>query len=318
MGLNAISGRIVAIGEVMLELSGPDSEAKRLAWAGDTANTAVYLARMGVQTSYLTALGLDPYSDTIKSGLEAEGVDTRFVLRHPDRLPGLYAISTTATGERTFHYWRSQSAARDFFNLDGASPALASAASTSLLYLTGITLSIFSAEERARLVKLAATVRANGGHVAFDPNYRARGWNSPSEARTAIDSLAPHISMVLPSREDEDELFGVATTEQHIERWQTAGVDEIVLKCGAGGVFVVEDTGRMQHVPVEKLAPVIDTTGAGDSFNAAYIAARLAGASRTGGAVAGNRLASIVVGHRGSLIPRNVMREFDKFVPRSL
>lgn len=318
MGLIATSGRVVAIGEVMLELSGPEPEVKRLAWAGDTANTAVYLARMGVRTSYLTALGQDPYSDTIKAGLEDEGIETCFVLRHPDRLPGLYAISTTQAGERTFYYWRGQSAARDVFKLDGADKALTHAASASVLYLSGITLSIFSAEERARLVDLAATVRSNGGQVAFDPNYRAKGWNNPAEARRAIEHLAPHLSAVLPTRQDEDELFGAATTEQHIDRWRDAGIDEVVLKCGAEGAVVTRDDGSLQHVPVETGMPVIDTSGAGDSFNAAYIAARLAGTDRIGAAVAGNRLASVVIGHRGSILPPHAMPGKNESVPKSL
>ena len=318
MSLIATSGRVVAIGEVMLELSGPDREAMRLAWAGDTANTAVYLARKGVQTSYLTALGQDPYSETIKAGLEDEGVDTRFVLRHPDRLPGLYSISTTAAGERTFHYWRGQSAARHFFKLDGANDAFAEAASASLLYLTGITLSIFSAEERARLVDLASTIRSNGGHVAFDPNYRAKGWNSAADARREIESLAPHISAILPTREDDDDLFGPASIEQHIKRWQAAGIDEVVLKCGAEGAWVASPDGDLRHVPAESGRPVIDTSGAGDSFNAAYIAARLAGAAPAAAAAAGNYLASFVIGHRGSVLPRHAMPGNGQSAPKTL
>ncbi|MGB3627256.1 MAG: sugar kinase [Henriciella sp.] len=318
MGLVDISGPVVAIGEVMLELSGPEPDNKRLAWAGDTANTLVYLSRLGAQTSYLTALGRDPYSEMIEKGLDGEGIDTGFVLRHPSRLPGLYTITTAASGERSFHYWRGQSAARAFFELEESAGALLHAASAGVLYLTGVTLSIFTSAERAQLIDRARRVRANGGHVAFDPNYRETGWESANIARQAVEAIAPHVSLALPTRDDEDKLFGTLAEAEHIQRWLDAGADEVALKCGADGAVVASRESEPATIPAESPAAVVDTTGAGDSFNAAYLAARLGGASPSDAAAAGNRLAALVIGYRGSIIPAECMAQSDMGLSKSL
>src|SRR5690606_32444569 len=111
--------RVVACGEAMLELS-PDSDRWQLGYGGDTLNTAIHLARAGIETAYLTALGSDPLSSGLKDRWTAEGLDCSLVLTHPGRNTGLYAITTDARGERSFTYWRSDSAAREMFATDGA------------------------------------------------------------------------------------------------------------------------------------------------------------------------------------------------------
>src|SRR5437764_3431151 len=108
---------IVSIGEVMIELTrGPDAR-YGLSFGGDTFNTAVYLARAGIDVAYATALGDDPYSDGIAALASAEGVGTDTIVRVPGRMPGLYLIETDPSGERRFYYWRDNSPARDLFEL---------------------------------------------------------------------------------------------------------------------------------------------------------------------------------------------------------
>ncbi|MEZ5998997.1 MAG: sugar kinase [Hyphomonas sp.] len=292
--------RIAIFGEVMLELSGKDRTAMRLGYGGDTLNTAVYLARLGHRPAYITALGRDPYSDEMVRAFEGEGIETRYNLRHPDRMPGLYAIETDDTGERSFHYWRGQSAARDFFHVEGADAAMEEAAQADLFYFSGISLSILDVVGRNRLLELAATVRANGGAVAFDPNFRPKGWPEPDAARRLFRALAPSVSFLLATDSDEDALFGCAHAEEHLARWLDWGVGEAVLKAGAQGA-VLPSCGR---IPAARPARLIDTTGAGDSFNAAWLDARLRGASPAEAARAGNLLAAEVIGFPGAIMPR--------------
>lgn len=299
--------QVVAIGEPMLELRAADAGLMRLAAGGDALNTAIYLARLGVRTHLLTALGEDPYSDEMIADWTDEGLDSGLILRHPTRLPGLYAIRTDARGERRFFYWRGQSAARALFDLPGTADALARAETADWLYLSGITLSIFGPDDRARLIALAGRVRANGGAVAFDPNYRPADWAKPEEARSAFAAIAPLVTLALPTIEDEDRLFGPLLPEEHAERWRNYGCAEVVLKCGADGCLVLrKDEPLLLCPPVAPIEP-LDTTGAGDSFNAAYLAGRLAGLSPAHAAAHGNRLAGIVIQHRGAILPRAVM-----------
>lgn len=294
----------------MLELSRTDSAGDSrfgtgwtLGLGGDTWNTAVHLQRLGFPVRYLTALGSDPFSADMLAAWQAEGLDTRLVLRHARHLPGLYTIHTAADGERSFSYWRSRSAVRSLFELPGIEEAIATAATTGLLYLSGITLSLFGPAERRRLNQLAADVRARGGVVAFDPNYRPAGWDDAATARAAIQALAPQVSIVLPTLEDEQKLFDDGTVASVIGRWSGFGVREVIVKRGAAGSVVASGTSRVE-VPAVAVDRVIDTTGAGDAFNAGYLAARSRGSEPREAAQAAARLAARVIQHRGAIVPK--------------
>lgn len=298
---------VAIIGEAMLELSHPSGDDARLGFGGDTLNTAVYLARLGVTPDFITALGTDPYSEKLIDQWQREGVRTTHVLCHPARLPGLYAIRTDPQGERSFYYWRSESAARAFFGLPGHETALAAAAEADWLYLTGITLSIFTPPERAVLAKTAAAVRAGGGEVVFDPNYRPRGWQSREAARAALADFAAHVSLVLPTLEDEIALHGEMPGEAHAERWLALGVQTVVKKSGPEGASIYRRGAEPVEIPVAGAVAPVDTTGAGDSFNAALIAGLIAGHPIEAAAAQANRLAGEVIRHSGAIIPRAAM-----------
>ncbi len=171
---------MIVIGECMLELT-RDEDRWRLGYAGDTFNTAVYLSRLGVPTAYMTALGADTFSEDMRAQWQADGLDTSLVLTDHARLPGLYAVRNDASGERHFYYWRENSAARRLFTLPGIEVAVTRACAARQLYLSGITLSLFTQTEREQLYEIAAAVRAGQGQVIFDSNYRPSGW-ATSEA----------------------------------------------------------------------------------------------------------------------------------------
>ncbi len=289
---------IVAVGECMLELM-REGDHWRLSHSGDTFNTALYLTRLGLPVAFLTALGDDPFSAEMLAAWRTEGLDTELVLTGAGRLCGLYAIQTDAVGERSFHYWRAQSAARELLRLPGSAEALARAEAASLLYLSGITLSLFDAADLNRLADAARRVLDRGGEVAFDPNYRARGWASADAARKAIEALAPQVSIALPTFEDEAALHGDTHPRQTLVRWREAGAREVVVKLGAAGCLL--DDGRV-IAPTAALSPV-DTTAAGDAFNAAYLAARRRGWTQPAAAAFANRLAGRVILHRGAILP---------------
>lgn len=287
----------------MLELSGGIGRPARLAFGGDTLNTAVYLARLGFEPAYLTALGDDPYSDELLERWRAEGVRTDLVARCAGRLPGLYAIRTDERGERRFFYWRSASAARALLSLPVCDGLLAAAAGADLLYLSGITLSLFEPRERVRLHALAERVRARGGDVAFDPNFRPACWPSLGDARDAVEALAPLVSLALPTLQDEAALWGDATPEAAAARWRRWGAREVAVKLGAEGAYIVAEAA-CARVPAAAGVDVVDSTGAGDAFNAGYLAMRLRDAPAAEAARFAHDLAAVVVRHPGAIVPR--------------
>jgi 2-dehydro-3-deoxygluconokinase len=293
---------MVVIGECMLELT-RDGDHWQLGYAGDTFNTAVYLIRLGVPAAYLTALGSDSFSAEMRAAWVAEGLDTSLVLTDPSRLPGLYAVRNDAAGERHFCYWRERSAVRQLFALPGIEAAVACARASQELYLSGITLSLFRQTDRAKLNEIAVAVRAARGRVIFDTNYRANGWSSAEEARTAIWTLAPAVNIALPTFSDDAALFGDASPADTIRRWHDWGAQLVIVKLGPQGCLVSE-AGVTTEVPAITVPRVIDTTGAGDAFNAGFLAARRAGQDPLRAVRAGHELASRVIQHKGAILPR--------------
>ncbi|QQA42710.1 sugar kinase [Pelagovum pacificum] len=292
------SGRFVSIGEAMLELSEGASDGWALNVAGDTLNTAWYLRkRLGPEweVDYVTRVGTDAFSDRIVSFLGQSGLGAGHVARDPDRGPGLYAISLTE-GERSFTYWRSQSAARHLADDEEALDAAMSGA--TMLYLSAITLAILAPERREALLDRAA---ASGVPLAYDPNFRPRLWESPDAARDWTTLAARQSQIVLPSADDEAACFGDASPEATADRYEALGTAEVVVKTG-GGPVLVRGTERAEVTDLPRVTPV-DTTGAGDSFNAGYLAARLMGQSPIEAVRAGHDVASRVVQGRGALVP---------------
>ena len=297
--------KVASLGECMVEFSQTRDGAFRRGFGGDTLNTALYLARLGVDTSYVTALGDDALSEEMLAAWRSENIKTDHVIRATGRLPGLYMIQRDARGERTFLYWRDRAPARDFFE-QVSTEELERLAQFDWLYLSGISLSLYGDAGRSRLRELLAATRRNGGKVAFDGNYRPRGWNDAATARRAFVEMLPLIDLALPTFEDEQALFGDERLDQCIERYLASGVEEIVVKRGASGC-VIAFGGDRSEVPPPKVVEPVDTTAAGDSFNAGYLAARIGGASPREAAVAGHRLAGAVILAPGAVIPRASM-----------
>jgi 2-dehydro-3-deoxygluconokinase len=233
------SRRICLIGEVMIELSSVDcaSNSAQVGVAGDTYNTAVHLARLLKDTDwaveYVTLLGQDGLSDQIIARMQAEGVSTGLVGRHPDRLPGIYAIELDEKGERSFRYWRTQSAARRLFS-DG-SPGLTALDGADAVLLSLIALAILPAGVREALIAKLAELRTRGCLVAFDSNYRPALWQDAAEARLVCSQMWCATTIALPSRDDEAKLWPGETVPAILDRLAAKGVVEIALKDGAAG-----------------------------------------------------------------------------------
>jgi 2-dehydro-3-deoxygluconokinase len=305
-GRAACSAHQWFIGECMVELrrAGPGLLAQ--SFAGDVYNTAVYFERLtgGRATCFVSAVGTDSVSHALLDEVSGQGLDTRHVAHVPERHPGLYWIELDAHGERSFLYWRADSAARAM--LDGAhySSLQSQTHVCSLLYFSGISLAILDEERRTRLLALARQIKESGGMIAFDSNYRSALWESREAALHwchAATSLCTHALMTF---DDEQHLHGDTDPSQTMHRLLAVGVQDAVVKLGAKGCLV--QTAQQKEplsVPALKVDPV-DTTAAGDSFNAAYLAARIQGKNAGEAAQAGCQLAARVVGYRGAIIDK--------------
>ncbi|WP_084005356.1 sugar kinase [Gilvimarinus polysaccharolyticus] len=296
-----MKNKIVTFGECMLELSQFGGQDYRLAYGGDTLNSAVYMARAGADVSFLTALGCDQYSDYLIGRWRQEGVGTELVRRFDGKVPGLYIIATDDNGERSFEYWRQAAPVKDLIKLKPE--ALTELADVAIFYLSGITLSLFDTADRRAILEFLTAHRARGGVVAFDTNYRAKGWQSPAQAQDAISTILAQVDIALPSFDDEQELFGFATIDACVEHYRQLGVNEVVIKDGKNGCYSLIN-GELSRHPLKTIVKPVDTTSAGDSFNGAYIAAKSLGKSVADSIVDGQACAAYVIQHPGAIVDR--------------
>jgi 2-dehydro-3-deoxygluconokinase len=300
--------RVASIGECMIELHQRDATTLGLAYGGDTFNTAVYLARAGLPVAYATALGDDPYSRAIVALAEEEDIATDLIRIVPGRMPGLYLIETGRDGERTFHYWRDRSPARELVDTE-ADLIIEALDDAGLIYVSGITLSLYSQPGLARLADAMRSARAKGATIVMDGNYRPRGWQHDAvRARDILRRFWQICDVALPTFDDEQSLWDDADPAATAQRLAALGVGEIAIKLGRDGA-VIATAGETHHVPILGKVSPIDTTGAGDSFNAAYLAARIKGQLPDAAALAGHRLAGAVIRHRGAIVPREATAE---------
>src|ERR1700675_4122259 len=295
--------RGICIGECMVELRAVGADNFSRSYAGDVYNTAVYLKRSlpDADVQFLTATGDDAMSRAMRQAWRGQDIDDTLAFTVSGGSPGLYLIETDAFGERRFQYWRSNSAARHWLAmlLDQGETDLWGA---DLVYLSGIALAILSPAERTDAIELMRRLRTRVGRIAFDPNMRLALWHTPQTAAEIMGAAMSACDIALPSTEDLTGLFEIIEPAQQIDLLQEMGVHEVALTLGAEGCAIADGAVRMQlRGPlVEK---DIDTSGAGDAFNGAYLARRLAGGSAMEAAQAGLDLASRVVTYAGAIVP---------------
>lgn len=306
--------RIALLGECMIELNGKPFGDMQQAFGGDTLNTAIYLARASqrtdIQVHYLTAMGSDPLSQQIIARWQQAGIDTSAVLIDQQRHPGLYLIQLDEQGERTFLYWRNDSAAR-YLMQHPQLPRLKQAVSeVDALYLSGISLAILPAADQQALLLWLGEQHRVGKQIIFDSNYRPALWQSPTDARACYQQLLAITELALVTDDDERALWGDEDVAHTLQRLKAAGVQQAVVKQGAAGCcYQALHSGHPAiTIPTQAVSKVVDTTSAGDSFNAGFLAGYLQGLAVEECACMGHQLAGIVIQHKGAIIPESATR----------
>lgn len=297
---------MLSIGEAMVEMAPVGDGLYRRAFAGDTFNTAWHLAqRIGAQATvgFVTRIGRDQLSSAFADELAADGIDTTGISRDPARHMGLYVIQLDGV-ERSFHYWREASAAK--LLADDPAELAKALHGAGLIHLSGITLAILSPAAREALFAVLAAARRAGAVVSFDPNIRPRLWSSPQEIEATVTAMLALTDIALPSFDDETTHFRDASPADTLRRMSAAGVQEVIVKDGPGAVQFYFD-GQTGSVPTPAVTDIRDTTGAGDAFNAGYLAARLIGMAPQQAISCGQQLAAEVLKHPGARAPKSAM-----------
>ncbi len=305
--------RIVGVGEAMVEFAPVRDGLFKRGFAGDTLNTSWYLRRLlpdAFSVYYATRAGTDAISKEFVAFVEASGIEANAIALDPNRTLGLYTITLDGS-ERRFSYWRENSAARQLAD----NPAiLANAiADAALIYLSGITLAVIGAQGRENLLEALKHAKASGTRVAFDSNIRLRLWPNEAAAKSSIEMFLPLTDVALPSFDDEASLWGDKTAEAMLKRLRDGGVKEIVVKNGSSPALLLSEE-VVNAVQATSVKDAADTTAAGDSFNAAYLAARCVGQTALSACELAHKLAGEVVRHPGALAPLEAIQPIRKII----
>ena len=300
--------RIVIFGECMVELRAQDDDSMAKSFAGDTYNTAVYFKRCLPESSvsYLTAIGADFLSDELLFKMGEHEINTDLVFRSTTQNLGLYMIRNDNQGERTFDYWRAQSAATQTLNLMSSTDF-----QCDWFYFSGISVAILDDEQREKLFLLIEDLKAKGCQIAFDPNYRPRLWKNKEEAQYWTSKGYAVSDLAFPGADDHLTLFSHTNADEIFDYLADKHIGEIVMKNGAIGVHILRENEQC-IVPVERVTNVVDTTAAGDAFNGGYLAARLADKKPVESASYGAKVAATVITYPGAIISSDA---FDSHIP---
>ncbi|MDF4750933.1 sugar kinase, partial [Vibrio parahaemolyticus] len=209
---------IAIIGECMIELNGKPFGSMHQTFGGDTLNAAVYLSRGceanskpdEVKVSYVTALGNDPISTGMLTRWQEEGISTDLVLRDEIRTPGLYLIQLDEQGERTFLYWRNQSAARYLLQHPNFGMVKQALTQVDAVFLSGISLAILPEEDRISLLNLLVELKAQGVEIAFDSNFRPALWPNDDNqtVKNVYQAMYQLTDVALVTFDDEQLIWG--------------------------------------------------------------------------------------------------------------
>ncbi|MCU0900513.1 MAG: sugar kinase [Cypionkella sp.] len=294
---------LLCLGEIMVELAPTPEGTYARGFAGDTFNTAWYARRLlpaDWTVAYGTCIGTDAISAEMTRFIADQGIDTTGLRALPDRTVGLYMISLK-DGERSFSYWRGQSAAKRL----GDDPVWLTGIlrGRRIIHFSAITLAILPEADRRQFCAALAQARAAGSLIAFDTNLRPRLWDSVDAMRAGVMLGASVADIVLPSFDEETTLWGDKTAADTLARYSQAGATCIVVKDGGGPVTLWSATrGQRRHVPTP-VAQIVDTTAAGDSFAGGFLAHIALGHDEDHAAQQAIALAAKVIQARGALVP---------------
>ncbi|MFC4891658.1 sugar kinase [Pseudofrancisella aestuarii] len=302
-----IDNKLLAIGECMLELSGQMQlgQQVKLSFGGDVLNTALYYARLGGNTSFLTALGNDTFSSQMINSWKNENIDTSTIIRLADKVPGLYAINTDNLGERSFYYWREQAPIKELFNNISSQELSQYTKTYQYIYFSGISLSRWDEAQLNIFCDWINVFKASSPdkQIIFDLNYRPKCWKNISQTKKYLEKILPLVTMVITTFDDEQMLFDDINSQQTLDRYNNFNIPTIIIKHGANPT-VIYNQGKVEEIMPQRVDIPVDTTAAGDSFNAAFLAAFNKDYNLTDCVSFAQKFAAEIIQHYGAIIAR--------------
>jgi len=303
---------LLVIGECMMEMRRQTGGGLQSSFAGDVYNLAVYAKRSfpSLKAGIFSAIGYDSLSESMMHAWQTEGLDASAVRRVKGALPGLYLANIDGHGERSFLYWRKNSAACSMLKNADISAIVEQLAEYRCVFFSGISLGILSVSDRQRLLDLVLAFKSRGAMIAFDPNYRPALWESRDCAQKWIEQAYSLADIAMPGMEDHWVLYDHCDLKEVEQYLDGLGVDEYVIKAGLEGTFVYQQGICVDHQAFDSAPVQVDSTAAGDSFGGTYLAARLNDCSTGEALRQATSIAKFVVQRPGAIVPKHEYMQY--------
>jgi sugar/nucleoside kinase (ribokinase family) len=265
----------------------------RLFGGGSAANTAAALARLGVTCRFAGAVGDDGFGRFAVDSLRTFGVDTGTVQVVPEQPTSTVITVIQADGERLIYVWPPSGGAHGALE---PGPAVAAVGGTEWLHVSGLCLRLEPA--RGALLAAMERARANGVPVSFDLNLRLENWGWDREFRSAVEAALACSDVVLGAGIDEIGALTGIDDPVAAAASLADGSRIVVARVGADGAVACasDDVVAVPGFPVE----VMSTVGAGDVFDAGFIAGRRRDLDLATCLRWGNAAAALTIGRPGA------------------
>ena len=291
---------VCSIGEAMIEISNVKNNLYNQSFAGDTLNFCNYLDKKKLNAFFLSAIGKSEINQSLLDFVKSKNISTKYIKQINQFEIGLYLIKNKDNGEKQFFYWRDESAAKQYFNNIDFINLYKELKNFDYIYFSGITLSIIHISKLNNFIKLLKLLKSKKIKIVFDFNIRPTRWNKKN-LNNFFDSVLKFVDICFISGEDMSywkNKNGIKSYEQIVRKYK---IKHSIFRKNAKFTYVY--LNKNKYVFKNKLLKnVVDTSGAGDGFNAAYLSNFIVNNDPVLALKAGSSLGSKIVMKKGAIV----------------
>ena len=292
--------KICSIGEAMIEISNIKDSFYNQSFAGDTLNFCNYLDKKKLNAFFLSAIGKSEINQSLLEFVKSKKISTKHIKQINQFEVGLYLIKNKINGEKQFFYWRNESAAKQYFNSIDFLNLYKELKNFDYIYFSGITLSIIHISKLNNFIELLELLKSKKIKIVFDFNIRPSRWNKKN-LNKFFDSVLKFVDICFLSGEDMNywkNKNNIKSYEQIVRKYK---IKHSIFRKNAEITYVF--LNKIKHVFKNKLIKrVVDTSGAGDGFNAAYLSNFIVNNDPVLALKAGSSLGSKIVMKKGAIV----------------
>lgn len=291
---------VCSIGEAMIEISNIKNSFYNQSFAGDTLNFCNYLDKKKLNAFFLSAIGKSEINQSLLDFVKSKNISTKYIKQINQFEIGLYLIKNKDNGEKQFFYWRDESAAKQYFNNIDFINLYKELKNFDYIYFSGITLSIIHISKLNNFIKLLKLLKSKKIKIVFDFNIRPSRWNKKN-LNIFLDSVLKFVDICFLSGEDMNywkNKNNIKSYEQIVRKYK---LKHSIFRKNAKFTYVF--LNKTRYVFKNKLLKtVVDTSGAGDGFNAAYLSNFIVNNDPVLALKAGSSLGSKIVMKKGAIV----------------